>query len=95
MATGVPKWTACYVFFAFGIIVILAVLFLPITVFLIYVGFACSITISVLILMVTLYIQWTLNFSFCPMVPLNGTILHLTLNIAITRIIRRTVTMGH
>ena len=44
------------VFFALGIVVILAVLFLPIPAFLIDVGLAFSIALSVLILMVALWI---------------------------------------
>ena len=44
------------VFFALGIIVILAVLFLPIPAFLIDIGLAFSIALSVLILMVALWI---------------------------------------
>ena len=44
------------VFFALGIVVILAVLFLPIPAFLIDIGLAFSIALSVLILMVALWI---------------------------------------
>jgi flagellar biosynthesis protein FlhA len=43
--------------FAFGIVVILSILFLPIPAFLIDVGLAFSIAFSVLILMVALWIR--------------------------------------
>ncbi|WP_274627855.1 flagellar biosynthesis protein FlhA [Arvimicrobium flavum] len=75
------------VFFALGIVVILAVLFLPIPAFLIDVGLAFSIAISVLILMVALWIQRPLDFSAFPTVLLIATMLRLSLNIATTRMI--------
>lgn len=75
------------VFFAIGIVVILAVLFLPIPAFLIDVGLAFSIAVSVLILMVALWIQRPLDFSSFPTVLLIATMLRLSLNIATTRVI--------
>ena len=75
------------VFFAMGILVILAVLFLPIPAFLIDVGLAFSIAVSVLILMVALWIQRPLDFSSFPTVLLIATMLRLSLNIATTRVI--------
>jgi flagellar biosynthesis protein FlhA len=73
--------------FAIGIIVILAVLFLPIPAFLIDIGLAFSIALSVLILMVALWIQRPLDFSSFPTVLLIATMLRLSLNIATTRVI--------
>ena len=73
--------------FAIGIIIILAVLFLPIPAFLIDVGLAFSIAFSVLILMVALWIQRPLDFSAFPTVLLIVTMLRLSLNIATTRLI--------
>ncbi|MGQ2906928.1 MAG: flagellar biosynthesis protein FlhA [Aliihoeflea sp.] len=73
--------------FAFGIIVILAVLFLPIPAFLIDLGLAFSIAVSVLVLMVSLWIQRPLEFSAFPTVLLIVTMLRLSLNIATTRVI--------
>jgi flagellar biosynthesis protein FlhA len=73
--------------FAFGIVVILAVLFLPIPTFLIDVGLAMSIALSVLILMVALWIQKPLDFSSFPTILLIATMLRLSLNIATTRVI--------
>ncbi len=75
------------VFFALGIVVILAVLFLPIPAFLIDVGLAFSIALSVLILMVALWIPRPLEFSSFPTVLLIATMLRLSLNIATTRAI--------
>jgi flagellar biosynthesis protein FlhA len=73
--------------FAIGILVILAVLFLPIPAFMIDVGLAFSIAVSVLILMVALWIQRPLEFSAFPTVLLIVTMLRLSLNIATTRAI--------
>ena len=84
---GAPARNARDVFFALGIVVILAVLFLPIPAFLIDVGLAFSIAISVLILMVALWIQRPLDFSSFPTVLLIATMLRLSLNIATTRMI--------
>jgi flagellar biosynthesis protein FlhA len=73
--------------FAIGIIVILSVLFLPIPAFLIDIGLAFSIAVSVLILMVALWIQRPLDFSSFPTILLIATMLRLALNIATTRVI--------
>ena len=73
--------------FAIGIIIILAVLFLPIPAFLIDIGLAFSIALSVLILMVALWIQRPLDFSSFPTILLIATMLRLSLNIATTRMI--------
>jgi flagellar biosynthesis protein FlhA len=75
------------IFFAIGVITILAVLFLPIPSFVIDVGLAFSIAVSVLILMVALWIQRPLDFSSFPTVLLIATMLRLSLNIATTRVI--------
>ncbi|MBN9670718.1 flagellar biosynthesis protein FlhA [Roseibium aggregatum] len=75
------------VLFALGIVVILAVLFLPIPTFLIDLGLAMSIALSVLILMVALWIQRPLDFSSFPTILLIATMLRLSLNIATTRVI--------
>ena len=73
--------------FAMSIIFILCIFFLPIPPFLIDIGLAFSIAISVLILMVSLWIQKPLEFSSFPTVLLVATILRLALNIATTRLI--------
>jgi flagellar biosynthesis protein FlhA len=82
-----PRKNMRDVAFAIGIVVILAVLFLPIPAFLIDVGLAFSIAASVLVLMVALWIQRPLDFSAFPTVLLIVTMLRLALNIATTRVI--------
>ena len=73
--------------FAIGMVAILVVLFLPIPPFLLDLGLAFSISISVLILMVALWIQRPLDFSAFPTVLLIATMLRLSLNVATTRLI--------
>ncbi|TAL78627.1 MAG: flagellar biosynthesis protein FlhA [Beijerinckiaceae bacterium] len=73
--------------FAAGIIAILTIFFLPIPAFAIDIGLAFSIALSVLILMVSLWIQRPLDFSSFPTVLLVATLLRLSLNIATTRLI--------
>ncbi|APH74743.1 flagellar biosynthesis protein FlhA [Aquibium oceanicum] len=75
------------IFFAMGIVTILAVLFLPIPSFMIDIGLAFSIALAVLILMVSLWIQRPLDFSSFPTILLIATMLRLALNIATTRVI--------
>ncbi len=73
--------------FAIGIVAILSIFFLPIPSFLIDMGLAFSIALSVLILMVALWIERPLDFSAFPTVLLVATLLRLALNIATTRLI--------
>ena len=73
--------------FAAGIVFILVVLFLPLPAFLIDMGLAISISFSVLVLMVALWIQRPLDFTSFPTVLLIATMLRLSLNIATTRLI--------
>ena len=73
--------------FAIGIVIILSILFLPIPAFLIDIGLAFSIALSVLILMVALWIHKPLDFSSFPTILLIATMTRLSLNIATTRII--------
>lgn len=72
---------------ATGIVFILAILFLPIPSVLIDFGLACSLALSVLVLMVALWIPRPLDFSAFPLVLLIVTMLRLALNIATTRTI--------
>ncbi|MDI7863424.1 flagellar biosynthesis protein FlhA [Rhizobiaceae bacterium n13] len=81
--------------FAFGIIIILSILFLPIPPFLIDMGLAFSIAFSVLILMVSLWIQRPLDFSSFPTILLIATMTRLALNIATTRVILSHGHEGH
>ena len=73
--------------FALGIVFILSILFLPIPVILIDFGLAFSLSFSLLILMVSLWITRPLDFSAFPTILLISTMLRLSLNIATTRII--------
>ncbi|KQQ58278.1 MULTISPECIES: flagellar biosynthesis protein FlhA [Rhizobium/Agrobacterium group] len=81
--------------FAVGIVCILCILFLPIPVFLIDMGLAFSIAFSVLILMVSLWIQRPLDFSSFPTILLISTMIRLALNIATTRVILSHGNQGH
>ena len=73
--------------FALVIVVILSIFFLPIPAFMIDLGLAFSIALSVLILMVALWIEKPLDFSAFPTVLLMATLTRLALNIATTRLI--------
>ncbi|MBY6240590.1 flagellar biosynthesis protein FlhA [Methylosinus sp. Sm6] len=90
IAGAVPEKHVKDVGFALAIVFILCVFFLPIPPFLIDIGLAFSIALSVLILMVSLWIQKPLEFSAFPTILLVATILRLSLNIATTRLI-----LGH
>ncbi len=87
LSASSPARSGRDIFFALGIVVILAVLFLPIPAFMIDIGLAFSIALSVLILMVALWIQRPLDFSSFPTILLIATMLRLSLNIATTRMI--------
>ncbi|MEM5502505.1 MULTISPECIES: flagellar biosynthesis protein FlhA [Ahrensia] len=73
--------------FAVVIVMMLTILFLPVPTFLIDLGLAFSIAISVLILMVALWISKPLDFSSFPTILLIVTMIRLSLNIATTRVI--------
>ncbi len=73
--------------FAAGIVGMLSILFLPIPAFMIDMGLAFSMALSVLILMVSLWIQKPLEFSSFPTILLIATMTRLSLNIATTRVI--------
>ncbi|MCQ4159951.1 flagellar biosynthesis protein FlhA [Roseomonas sp. GC11] len=73
--------------FAAAMVVLLAVLVLPMPKWLVDLGLATSITLSVLILMVAIWIERPLDFSVFPTVLLVATLLRLALNLATTRLI--------
>src|SRR5690606_14834330 len=77
----------CEIGLAFGIVVILVMLVLPMPTWLLDVCLAISITFSVLILMTVLFIEKPLDFSSFPTVLLIVTMLRLGLNMASTRLI--------
>lgn len=75
------------VILALGVVAILVVLILPMPTWLLDISLALSITFSVLILMVALFIGKPLEFSSFPTVLLISTMLRLSLNLASTRLI--------
>jgi flagellar biosynthesis protein FlhA len=81
--------------FAACIVIILTAFFLPVPAFLIDIGLAFSIALSVLILMVALWIPKPLDFSAFPTVLLLATLLRLSLNIATTRLILANGSTGY
>jgi len=72
---------------AAGVVIILMVLILPLPSWLMDIGLAISIMISVLILMTALFIAKPLEFNAFPIVLLLATMLRLSLNLASTRLI--------
>lgn len=78
--------------FAIGVVLILAMLFVPLPPFLLDVGLALSLSLSVLILMVALWIGTPLEFNSFPTLLLVVTMLRLALNVSSTRLI---LSQGH
>src|ERR1700683_4688285 len=72
---------------ALGVVALLSVLVLPLPAFLLDCGLAVSITASVLLLMVALFLNRPLDFSSFPTLLLLTTLLRLSLNVAVTRMI--------
>src|SRR5882757_5414154 len=72
---------------AFGVIVLLSVLILPLPTLLLDLGLALSITSAVLVLMVALFLSRPLDFSSFPTLLLLTTLPRLSLNVALTRLI--------
>lgn len=77
---------------AFGMVVILGVLLMPMPPMLLDVMLSLSIVLSVMVLMVSLFIRTPLEFSVFPTVLLIATMLRLSLNLASTRLI---LSRGH
>src|SRR4029453_15672881 len=99
-AAGAPAWVGQItktlrpgeIMLAGGLVFLLTVLILPMPAWLLDISLAFSITISVLILMVVLFIQKPLDFSTFPTVLLIVTMTRLSLNLASTRLV---LTHGH
>ena len=72
---------------AIGVIALLSVLILPLPTMLLDLSLALSITASVLVLMVALFLARPLDFSSFPTLLLLTTLLRLSLNVAVTRMI--------
>ncbi len=77
---------------AFGVLIILVVLIMPLPSVVLDLFLAISIILSILILMTALFIQAPLEFSSFPTILLISTMLRLSLNMASTRLI---LTHGH
>ncbi len=72
---------------AVGVLMILAALILPLPTWLLDLGLAFSLTFSVLVLMVAIFIEKPLQFSSFPTVLLLATLIRLALNMGSTRLI--------
>ena len=72
---------------AIGVVAIIAMLILPMPAWLLDLGLALSITLSVMILMTSLFIEKPLQLSAFPTILLIATMLRLGLNLASTRLI--------
>jgi flagellar biosynthesis protein FlhA len=72
---------------ALGVVALLSVLILPLPTMLLDLGLALSITTAVLVLMVALFLNRPLDFSSFPTLLLLTTLLRLSLNVAVTRLI--------
>ncbi len=77
---------------ALGVVLILVVLILPLPRWLLDISLAFSITFSVLILMIALFVEKPLEFNAFPTILLLATMIRLSLNLASTRLI---LTDGH
>ncbi len=75
------------VIMAVGVLVILTALIIPLPTWALDMGLAISITFSVLVLMVAIFIEKPLQFSSFPTVLLLATLIRLALNLASTRLI--------
>ena len=79
-------------FIAFGILAILAVMIVPLPPFMLDIFLTVSLAISIMILLVSIYIQRALDFTSFPSLLLMTTLFRLSLNVATTRLI---LTHGH
>src|SRR5262245_41601321 len=79
-------------FIAFGLLVILGVMVIPLPPVLLDVALTFSLASSILILLVSIYINKALEFSVFPSLLLMTTLYRLALNVATTRLI---LTHGH
>lgn len=72
---------------SFGLVVILLVMIIPMPPLLLDMFLALNITVALMILIITLYVQKSLEFSIFPTVLLISTLFRLSLNVASTRLI--------
>ncbi|HVM81969.1 MAG TPA: flagellar biosynthesis protein FlhA [Stellaceae bacterium] len=73
--------------FAFGVVVLLVTLILPMPTWLLDISLATSLTFSVMILMTSIFIDKPVDFSSFPTVLLLSTLMRLALNLASARLI--------
>tara|TARA_Y100000590_G_scaffold470641_1_gene667298 strand:+ start:311 stop:2488 length:2178 start_codon:yes stop_codon:yes gene_type:complete len=82
-----PAFLRGDIYLAFGVVLILVVLILPMPRWLLDISLALSMTFSVLVLMNVLFIRQALEFNVFPTILLIATMLRLSLNLASTRLI--------
>jgi flagellar biosynthesis protein FlhA len=87
MSASIAPYLRSDMLFAFGIILIILFMLIPMPTILLDFGLSISVAFSVLILMTVLFIQRPLDFSTFPTVLLVATSLRLSLNVASTRLI--------
>lgn len=87
VGAAVAPYLRSDVLFALGVICIILFMLIPMPAFILDLGLAISITLSVMVLMTVLFIQQPLDFSTFPTVLLVTTSLRLGLNVASTRLI--------
>lgn len=73
--------------FAGGLMLMLAMLILPLPAWLLDIGLACSLTLAMLIMMLSLFMEKPTDFNSFPQILLISTIFRLALNVASTRLI--------
>lgn len=79
-------------FIAFGLLAILSVMIIPLPPFLLDLSLTFSLTLSIMILLTSVYTKRTLDFTSFPSLLLITTLFRLSLNVATTRLI---LTHGH
>lgn len=72
---------------SFGLVVILLIMVIPIPPFFLDMFLALNITVALMIMIITLYVQKSLDFAIFPTVLLITTLFRLSLNVASTRLI--------
>ncbi|MGZ3725284.1 MAG: flagellar biosynthesis protein FlhA [Pseudobdellovibrio sp.] len=74
-------------FIAFGVLAIIGVMIIPLPAFMLDISLTFSLSLSLLILLTSIYVNKTLDFSSFPSLLLMTTLFRLALNVATTRLI--------
>lgn len=74
-------------FIAFGVLAIIGVMIIPLPAFMLDIALTFSLSLSLLILLTSIYVSKTLDFSSFPSLLLMTTLFRLALNVATTRLI--------